>query len=468
MVPNRFEYGYGLSPEIVQLAADQFQPDLIITVDNGIASLDGVQLANELGIGVVITDHHLPASTLPNALAIVNPNQPNCSFASKALAGVGVMFYTLLHTRTVLRERGHFSIQTQPRLDTLLDLVALGTVADVVPLDANNRRLVAHGLRRIQAGKAQSGVLALFYEAGRDPRSATTMDMGFVLGPRLNAAGRLADMSIGIQCLITDDANQATAFAHELDQMNQTRKQIELAMKRDVRVELAEIQQQSLNAEGQVGIVLANAQWHEGVIGILASRVKDQCWRPTVVMAPGENGLWKGSGRSIPGVHLRDVLDWVCKKLPVGAMPKFGGHAMAAGLSLKEDYLAEFKQLFNQAVVEFADESVLTRQVMSDGSMPLAYLTVSMVDLLSQQVWGQGFPPPLFADEFEVIEHRLLKNQHSKFMLRREGAYFVALHWNSTQVLTGTVYLAYRIERDTFTGGQAIQLVIEQVLCCSH
>ncbi|MDX1669822.1 MAG: single-stranded-DNA-specific exonuclease RecJ, partial [Limnobacter sp.] len=432
LVPNRFEYGYGLSPEIAQLAAEKFEPDLLVTVDNGIASVAGVQMANELGMGVIITDHHLPGEQLPEALAIVNPNQPGCTFSSKAIAGVGVMFYTLLATRAVLRSRGLIDLQSQPRLDHLLDLVALGTVADVVKLDANNRRLVDHGLKRIRQGKAQPGVLALFYEAGRDARLATAADMGFALGPRLNAAGRLADMSVGIQCLITDNAQEAASLASELGQMNQQRKRIESDMKQDA---LEDIEALVNSTEPAAGVVLANQNWHQGVIGILASRVKDRLYRPTVAMAPGDDGLWRGSGRSIAGVHLRDVLDLVCKRLPEGAMPKFGGHAMAAGLSLQADQLEAFKQQFAKAVAEFADESVLTQRIETDGSIPTDYLHAQSVDVLNEQVWGQGFPAPLFADEFEVLDHKLLKNAHSKWTLRRDGKLFTALKWNHVEPL---------------------------------
>ncbi|HEX4879096.1 MAG TPA: single-stranded-DNA-specific exonuclease RecJ, partial [Limnobacter sp.] len=421
LVPNRFEYGYGLSPEIVELAATQFEPDLLVTVDNGIASVDGVQAANDLGIGVIVTDHHLPGEQLPEALAIVNPNQPDCTFESKSIAGVGVMFYVLLATRAVLRERGVFDAGNQPRLDTLLDLVALGTVADVVRLDANNRRLVAHGLQRIRAGRAQPGVLALFHEAGRDPRKAVAADMGFALGPRLNAAGRLADMTIGIQALITDDAAQASALAAQLGRMNEERKRIENDMKRDALEDIEQFIQQD---KPSAGVVVANPGWHQGVIGILAARIKERLYRPTIALAPGDDGLWKGSGRSVPGVHLRDVLDLVSKRLPAGSMPKFGGHAMAAGLTLREEAIEPFKALFGQCIEAMYDDSVLTQVVETDGSIPADYIAAHAADLLDTQVWGQGFPPPLICDEFEVLEHRLLKNAHSKYLLRRDGKTF--------------------------------------------
>lgn len=461
LVPNRFEYGYGLSPEIVDLAAQQFEPDLLVTVDNGIASVDGVQHANELGIGVVVTDHHLPGEQLPEALAIVNPNQPGCDFSSKSIAGVGVMFYTLLATRAVLRERGVFDASNQPRIDSLLDLVALGTVADVVRLDANNRRMVAHGVKRIQQGQAQPGILALFHEAGRDYRKAQASDMGFILGPRLNAAGRLADMSIGIRALITDDAAQASALAAQLGQMNEERKRIEADMKRDALEDIEKIIQGDKPAHG---VVVSHPDWHQGVIGILASRIKEKLYRPTIAMAPGDHGYWKGSGRSVAGVHLRDVLDLVSKRLPEGAMPKFGGHAMAAGLTVHGDYLDAFKQAFDQAVQDLSDASVFTQVVETDGSIPSGYIAASAADLINSQVWGQGFPAPLFVDEFDVLEHRLLKNAHSKYVLRRDGKVFTALRWQSVAPMPARATIAYRFERDTFSGGDAVQIVIEQVV----
>ncbi len=461
LVPNRFEYGYGLSPEIVRLAAEQFEPNLLVTVDNGIASVEGVQEANELGIGVIVTDHHLPGEQLPPALAIVNPNQPGCTFPSKSIAGVGVMFYVLLATRAVLRSRGVFDATNQPRIDALLDLVALGTVADVVKLDANNRRLVAHGLQRIRAGRAQPGVLALFHEAGRDPRKASAADMGFALGPRLNAAGRLADMSIGIRTLLADDAAQASALAAELGKMNEARKRIEADMKRDA---LDDVEKFIGQDEPAAGIVVAHDTWHQGVIGILASRIKDRVYRPTIALAPGDDGFWKGSGRSVQGVHLRDVLDLVCKRLPEGSMPKFGGHAMAAGLTLAADAIERFKVEFARAIVDLSDPSALTQVVETDGSIPADYIAAASVDLLETQVWGQGFPAPLFCDEFEVLDQRLLKNAHSKFTLRRDGKTYVALRWRSVEPIGPKVTLAYRFERDTFTGGDAVQIIVEHVL----
>ncbi|MCE2681171.1 MAG: single-stranded-DNA-specific exonuclease RecJ [Burkholderiales bacterium] len=457
IVPDRFVHGYGLSPEIVELAAER-EPDLLVTVDNGIASLKGVERANDLGIGVVITDHHLPAETLPDALAIVNPNQQGCPFPSKNIAGVGVMFYVLMALRTELRERGAFDVKTQPRLDKLLDLVALGTVADVVKLDDNNRLLVAEGLRRIRAGAFQPAIGALFDVADKSARKATATDLGFIIGPRLNAAGRLADMSLGIKALLTDDPGVALEMARNLHQINKERQKIEGGMKEEALMRL-----EDFDPKDSRSLVVSDPQWHQGVVGLLASRLKDKYFLPTIAFAPGVNGEWKGSGRSIPGIHLRDVLDLVVKRLPEGAVPKFGGHAMAAGLTVATDALAGFSETFEAVVRELSDEAVFARYTETDGSLPTGYCNASTVDMLAEAVWGQGFPPPLFADDFEVLGQRLVKEVHSKLNLRRDGQNFTALRWNSTEPLHGTIRAAYRVQRDDFTGGDAIQLVIEQV-----
>jgi single-stranded-DNA-specific exonuclease len=457
IVPDRFVHGYGLSPEIVELAAER-EPDLLVTVDNGIASLKGVERANDLGIGVVITDHHLPAQTLPDALAIVNPNQHGCPFPSKNIAGVGVMFYVLMALRTELRERGAFDLKTQPRLDRLLDLVALGTVADVVKLDDNNRLLVAEGLRRIRAGAFQPAIGALFDVTDKSARKATATDLGFIIGPRLNAAGRLADMSLGIKALLTDDPGVALEMARHLHQINKERQKIEGGMKEEALMRL-----EDFDPKGSRALVVSDPQWHQGVVGLLASRLKDKYFLPTIAFAPGVNGEWKGSGRSIPGIHLRDVLDLVVKRLPDGAVPKFGGHAMAAGLTVANEALTEFAATFESVVRELTDESVFARYTETDGSLPTGYCNASTVDMLSEAVWGQGFPPPLFADDFEVLGQRLVKEVHSKLSLRRNGQNFTAMRWNNAEPLRGTIRAAYRVLRDDFAGGDAIQLVIEQV-----
>ncbi|MEB0164301.1 single-stranded-DNA-specific exonuclease RecJ, partial [Glaciimonas sp. CA11.2] len=340
IVPNRFEYGYGLTPEIVELTAREKSPDIIVTVDNGIASIDGVAEANRRGIEVVVTDHHLPADTLPAARVIVNPNQPECGFPSKNLAGVGVMFYVLLALRAEMRKRGIFDAQTQPKLDVLLDLVALGTVADVVKLDANNRILVAQGLKRMRAGRMHPGIAALFRAAGREARRATPFDLGFAVGPRLNAAGRLADMALGIECLTTDDEGRAWVIAQQLDTINKERREIEAGMQ-DTALALLD----NFSPADSNTISVFDASWHQGVIGIVASRLKDKFFRPTITFAPGSDGMIKGSGRSIPGFHLRDALDLVSKHAP-SLIEKFGGHAMAAGLTIRADAFETFSAAF--------------------------------------------------------------------------------------------------------------------------
>ncbi len=367
IVPNRFEYGYGLTPEIVELTAREKSPDIIITVDNGIASHAGVEEASRRGIEVLVTDHHLPAQTLPNAAVIVNPNQPGCGFPSKNLAGVGVMFYTLLALRAECRKRGHFDESTQPRLDSLLDLVALGTVADVVKLDANNRILVAQGIKRIRAGRAHTGIAALFSVASREMRKATPFDLGFTLGPRLNAAGRLSDMSLGIECLLTDDATRAWNIARELDTINRQRREIETDMQEAALASLEDIQPTE-NAT----LTLFNEDWHQGVIGIVASRLKEKFYRPTITFAPAGNGLIKGSGRSIPGFHLRDALDLVSKRAP-SLIDKFGGHAMAAGLSLRETDFAAFALAFEAVGKEWLSAAELEHVLETDGSLENEY-----------------------------------------------------------------------------------------------
>lgn len=457
IVPDRFIHGYGLSPAIVDLAAAR-EPDLLVTVDNGIASVSGVAHANALGIGVLVTDHHLPGDALPDALAIVNPNQPGCRFESKHMAGVGVMFYVLMAVRAELRERGAFDAKSQPRLDGLLDLVALGTVADVVRLDENNRILVAEGLKRIRAGQFQPGIAALFDVAGKSARQATTLDLGFAVGPRLNAAGRLADMALGIKTLLSDDPGEALQMARSLDQMNRERQKIEGEMKDSALQAL-----DGFDPHEARTLVVHRNDWHQGVVGLLASRLKEKYYRPTIAFAPGGDGEWKGSGRSIPGIHLRDVLDLVVKRLPEGAVPKFGGHAMAAGLTVQASAMADFIGMFEAVVQEQADDMCFARYLETDGSLPTGYCNAAIADLLASVVWGQGFPPPLFVDEFEVTGQRILKDAHSKVQLRRDGQNFVALRWNRTDPLPQRVRAAYRLERDTFNGGNAIQLILEQV-----
>ncbi|MDF3832612.1 single-stranded-DNA-specific exonuclease RecJ [Cupriavidus basilensis] len=458
IVPNRFEYGYGLTPEIVALAAQQ-QPDVIVTVDNGIASVDGVAAANALGIDVVVTDHHLPGEQLPDAAVIVNPNQPGCEFPSKNLAGVGVMFYVLLALRAELRRRGVFDAQTQPRLDTLLDLVALGTVADVVKLDSNNRILVAQGLKRMRAGRMHAGVAALFRAAGREATRANTFDLGFGVGPRLNAAGRLADMSLGIECLLTDDANRAWEIAQELDGMNRERRDIEAGMQQEA-LQILEGPLGALDPAARFTVTVFNDTWHQGVIGIVASRLKEKYHRPTITFAPGDDELIKGSGRSIPGFHLRDALDLVSKRHP-GLLVKFGGHAMAAGLTLRADTFGQFMEAFEAVGREWLNDEQLARVIETDGDIEDACFSPEFVSLLEQQVWGQGFPAPTFCGEFDVLRQSVLKGKHLKLQLGRGSQRFDAIWFNHADSLGASALVAYRLDNNTFNGITRVQMVIE-------
>lgn len=455
IVPNRFEYGYGLTPEIVELTVREKAPDIIITVDNGIASIAGVDEANRRGIPVVVTDHHLPAAVLPEAEVIVNPNQPGCGFPSKNLAGVGVMFYTLLALRAEMRRRGQFDASTQPRLDHLLDLVALGTVADVVKLDANNRILVAQGLRRIRAGRAHPGVQALFSVAARDMRKATPFDLGFAAGPRLNAAGRLADMSLGIECLLTDDTARAWDIARQLDGINRERREIEAGMQEAALASL-----EAVDPRDNATLTLFDAGWHQGVIGIVASRLKEKFYRPTITFAPAGNGMIKGSGRSIPGFHLRDALDLVYKRHPE-LIDKFGGHAMAAGLSLREADFDAFAQAFEQVGREWLSASDLEQVIEHDGPLEPDYCTLDFIAQLDAQVWGQGFAPPLFCDEFLVLNQRVLKERHLKLQLERDGRQFDAIWFNHADGLPPRIRAAYRLGANEYNGRTTVQLMVE-------
>lgn len=457
LVPNRFEYGYGLTPEIVKLAAAR-RPELLITVDNGIASVDGVAAANALGIDVLVTDHHLPGATLPAARAIVNPNQPGCEFPSKHIAGVGVMFYVLLALRAELRRRGAFDdARPEPRLDGLLDLVALGTVADVVRLDGNNRVLVAQGLQRIRKGRMQPGIAALFRAAAREARSASAFDLGFGLGPRLNAAGRLSDMSLGIECLTTDDVGRAWELAQQLDTMNRERREIEAGMQQQALADLAQVDP----AEAAT-ITLFNPDWHQGVIGIVAGRLKEKFHRPSFTFAHAdESGAHvKGSGRSIPGFHLRDALDLVSKREP-DLLVTFGGHAMAAGVTLETDKVPRFAAAFEAVAREWLSEEALSRVLETDGDLEDAYFTPQFVELLDGAVWGQGFPAPLFSGEFEVASQALVKDKHLKLQLARGRQRFGAIWFNHTEPLPARATVAYRLASDTWNGVTRVQLIVE-------
>ncbi|HZW12409.1 MAG TPA: single-stranded-DNA-specific exonuclease RecJ [Noviherbaspirillum sp.] len=455
IVPNRFEYGYGLTPEIVELTVREKSPDIIVTVDNGIASIDGVAEANRRGIDVVVTDHHLPGDTLPDARVIVNPNQPECGFPSKNLAGVGVMFYVLLALRAEFRKRGVFDAQTQPKLDALLDLVALGTVADVVKLDANNRILVAQGLKRMRAGRMQPGIAALFRAAGREARRATPFDLGFALGPRLNAAGRLADMSLGIECLTTDDEGRAWAIAQQLDTINRERRDIEADMQ-DTALSLLD----NFDPKNRTTISVFDDSWHQGVIGIVASRLKDKFYRPTITFAPGGEGLIKGSGRSIPGFHLRDALDLVSKHAP-SVITKFGGHAMAAGLTIRAEALDVFSEAFEAVGRDWLTQNQLERVIETDGPLEEAYFTAQFIELMDGQVWGQGFPPPVFCDEFRVINQRILKEKHLKLTLEKDGRRYDAIWFGHIDDLPARAKVAYRLDANEYNGVTRVQLLVE-------
>jgi single-stranded-DNA-specific exonuclease len=455
IVPNRFEYGYGLTPEIVELTAREKSPDIIITVDNGIASIDGVAEANRRGIETVITDHHLPADSLPAARVIVNPNQPECGFPSKNLAGVGVMFYVLLALRAELRKRGVFNAENQPKLDALLDLVALGTVADVVKLDANNRILVAQGLKRMRAGRMQPGIAALFRVAGREARRATPFDLGFGVGPRLNAAGRLADMSLGIECLVTDDEGRAWAIAQQLDAINRERRVIEAEMQ-DGALALLD----NFNPRDGATISVFDPSWHQGVIGIVASRLKDKFYRPTITFAPAGDGWLKGSGRSIAGFHLRDALDLVSKHAP-NLIDKFGGHAMAAGLTIRADALDAFTAAFEKVGREWLTQSQLERVLETDGPLEDAYFTTQFIELVESQVWGQGFAPPVFCDEFQVVQQRILKEKHLKLLLEKNGRRYEAIWFGHTDALSDRARVAFRLDANEYNGVTRVQLLVE-------
>jgi single-stranded-DNA-specific exonuclease len=468
LVPDRVVDGYGLTAPIAQRVFDS-GAEVLITVDNGIASMDGVAHAKQLGLQVLVTDHHLPATNrktgaveLPDADVIVNPNQPGCSFESKSMAGVGVVFYVLLALRSELRARGIFDASNQPKLDTLLPLVALGTVADVVKLDANNRRLVAQGLKRVRAGAMPAGLAALFTAAGRKAQVATTFDFGFALGPRINAAGRLADMTLGIECLQTDDAGRADELAKALDGINRERRVIEGDM-REQAMDIVE----SLFDEGDEppsAICVFDPDFHEGVVGIVASRIKDKLHRPSFVFAasqaPGKEHELKGSGRSIPGFHLRDALDLVAKRYP-GVLLRFGGHAMAAGCTIHEDGLDAFEQGLTEVAEEWLDAATLTRRLETDGALDPKYLRVDLVDTLHKEVWGQGFAPPTFSEEVEVVSQRLVGEKHLQLKLKHQGQPVDGIWFGHTEQLPARVKLAFRLDAEEWNGVRRVKFLVE-------
>lgn len=456
LVPNRFEYGYGLTPEIVALAAQQ-KPDFIITVDNGIASVEGVKAANDLGIQVLITDHHLPAEATPDAACIVNPNQRGCNFPSKNLAGVGVMFYVLLALRAELRKRGAFAQKNEPNLTELLDLVALGTVADLVKLDANNRILVEQGLRRIRAGIGSAGILALLEVAGRNPQKATAQDLGFYVGPRLNAAGRLDDMTLGIQCLLAEAAGSAQVLAQTLHGLNAERRNIEADMHDSALANLGDV-----DVTNRYSISLFEPGWHQGVVGILASRLKEKYHRPAIIFADAGDGLLKGSGRSVPGLHLRDALDLVSKRQP-NLVVKFGGHAMAAGLSIRQSDFTRFADAFEQVLSEWMTEEDLEAVMETDGSLESSLMGLETARVLAYGVWGQGFPQPLFCDTFHVVQQRIVGEKHSKLLLEKDRKRFDAIYFNCVDDLPENISIVYALETNEYKGLQSVQLLIRHV-----
>jgi single-stranded-DNA-specific exonuclease len=474
LVPNRFEFGYGLTPEIVHLAHTAKHPDILITVDNGIASVEGVSEANRLGMQVVITDHHLPGDELPAAMAIVNPNQPGCPFPSKSIAGVGVIFYLMLALRAELRQRGAFTaLGQEPNLAGFLDLVALGTVADVVKLDSNNRILVQQGLQRIRKGRGCAGINALLQVSRREYQQISTYELGFMLGPRLNAAGRLDDMSLGIECLITDDAAYAAQIAKQLDELNRQRREIESTMQESALLKLEDTLK-TLQPEIQAAysICLFDADWHQGVIGILASRIKDKHHRPVIIFAPGNDGEIKGSGRSINGFHLRDALDLVAKRHPELIL-KFGGHAAAAGLTIHAHHFEKFCDVFEQVAQTLLTPADLTRVIETDGDLETSDINLELVEYLDRQVWGQGFPQPSFNARFYVESQRIVGEKHLKLKLRKldsvsqgkasrksDDSYDGILFFHNDP-LPDLIDAVYRLQINEYNGKTTLQLLLE-------
>ncbi len=461
LVPNRFEYGYGLTPEIVALAAT-LNPDILITVDNGIASVDGVIAANLLGLQVLITDHHLPAETTPQAAFIVNPNQHGCQFPSKNLAGVGVMFYVLLALRAELRDRGVFTEKPEPNLTELLDLVALGTVADLVKLDSNNRILVEQGLHRIRAGACCAGITALLKIAGKSPEKVTAQDLGFYVGPRLNAAGRLDDMRLGITCLLAETEADATQKAQILHELNMERRNIEADMQDSALISLEDI-----DVPENFSLSIYNADYHQGVIGILASRLKEKYHRPTIVFADAGDAIVKGSGRSIANLHLRDALDLVTKQHPQ-LIIKFGGHAMAAGLSILESNFLAFQNAFEAVARALLTETDLQAIIETDGNLEINDISLQTAQILASGVWGQGFAQPIFCDEFKVINQRIVGGKHLKLVLEKvdqekDRKRFDAIYFNCTENLPENINAVYALEANEYKGLQTMQLQIKHI-----
>ena len=453
-VPNRQEFGYGLTPELVAVVAAR-KPDLLITVDNGIASIDGVAAANSLGIRTLITDHHLPADALPDATCIVNPNQPGCPFPSKSIAGVGVMFYVMIALRAYLRERKHFQSRPEFNLAHLLDLVAAGTVADVVRFDQNNRILVSQGLQRIRSGGACAGLLALFAVAGREPARASAFDLGFAVGPRINAAGRLADMHLGIECLVTDDLSRALTIAQDLDRLNRDRRDIEASMQAEADAAL-----DMIKPADQATLSLFDPAWHQGVVGILAGRIKDRFHRPTFVFAPAGDDQLRGSGRSINGFHLRDCLDLMSKLRP-RLLIRFGGHAAAAGVTIARSNLDQFSDAFETVARKLLDNSMLERIIDTDGSLEPQWASLECARLLDSGIWGQGFPAPLFADRFTVRSQRVVAAKHLRLKLERSGYAIDGIQFNNVEPLPTSAQCVYRLTINEYNGLAEAQVTLE-------
>ncbi len=463
IVPDRVVDGYGLTPHIAQRVKNS-GADMLITVDNGIASVDGVATAKALGLQVLVTDHHLPGTELPLADVIVNPNQPGCTFASKSIAGVGVMFYVLLALRAELRQRGVFDAASQPKLDQLLPIVALGTVADVVKLDPNNRRLVSQGLKRLKATAFPAGAASLFVASGRRRELASAFDFGFALGPRINAAGRLSDMTLGIECLLTDDPARADELAKTLDGINRERRVIEGDMRE--QAELAAASMFDEDEEPPPAIAIFDPDFHEGVVGIVASRIKDKLHRPSFVFAPsgaeGQEHLLKGSGRSIPGFHLRDALDWVAKKHP-GLLLRFGGHAMAAGCTIEEENFDTFEAALQEIAAQWIDQATLQRRLETDGPLLPEYRRTDIADTLQQTVWGQGFAAPVFCEEVQVLSQRIVGDKHLSLKLKHQGEPVDAIWFGHTESLPAKVKMAFRLEADEWQGVRKVKFFVEGV-----
>ncbi len=463
IVPDRVVDGYGLTGKISE-RVKATGADVLITVDNGIASVEGVAVAKALGLQVLVTDHHLPGDTLPEADVIVNPNQPGCTFESKSMAGVGVMFYVLLALRAELRTRGVFDTASQPKLDTLLPIVALGTVADVVKLDGNNRRLVAQGIKRMKATAFPVGLASLFAASGRRRELANTFDLGFALGPRINAAGRLSDMTLGIECLTTDDPARADELARKLDGINRERRDIESGMREQAEQAAAGMFDES--EEPPSAVAIFDPDFHEGVVGIVASRIKDKLHRPTFVFAPsgaeGQEHLLKGSGRSIPGFHLRDALDWIAKKHP-HVLLRFGGHAMAAGCTIEEEHFDTFEEALQEVAAAWIDRATLERKLATDGPLPAEYRRADMADSLNAAVWGQGFAAPVFSEEVEVVSQRIVGEKHLGLKLKHQGQPVDGIWFGRTEPLPAKVLMAFRLEADEWQGVRKVKFFVEGI-----